>query len=335
MRTSQKNSPLEELERHESSSYGLFGGKRRRKRTKHLTNDQRRQFRLLAVEWLSSVKSAIAPQRHDQLARIIDKPEIELQLEDLIELEVACFEVRDGDDLLTHVAMLADRLGKEYEVLVDRLLDNRASPGVLRERAVATVREIGSDWVRRAVNERKSYEALRTLATIAIAATVALVILVGSAPYSSVPNHVTALSLVVVLGAMGGIIRAARKLADSGSSEAAPLSDFRFLSVIAPTSGVVMALVLYMLSASGLLGGEIFPKFNAASGAEPQRGGNLLTMVPATMSDYAKVMVWSFVAGYVAGFVDTLLTGLTKKADGNSAKPAESKAKREMGDPAL
>lgn len=74
----------------------------------------------------------------------------------------------------------------------------------------------------------------------------------------------------------------------------------------------ILAMTLYMMFISGLLSGDIFPKFIHAT---VEQGGSYTNMKdfatkidPESFKDVAKILVWSFIAGYSEKFVPNLVS---------------------------
>jgi hypothetical protein len=93
-------------------------------------------------------------------------------------------------------------------------------------------------------------------------------------------------------------------------------------SLIPPIVGAIAALVLYMAFAANLITGDLFPHFacNEPSGtpsslpADCSKFGSLLSSVddPTKAADFAKVLVWSFIAGFAERLVPSTLDALSK-----------------------
>ena len=87
-------------------------------------------------------------------------------------------------------------------------------------------------------------------------------------------------------------------------------------------SGAIFALLLYMLIIGGLLQGDLFPKLPDQLSKPQPDGVGLLELVtkarPASGSDYAKLVVWSFLAGFAERFVPDTLSRFVSRREGDS-----------------
>ncbi len=77
---------------------------------------------------------------------------------------------------------------------------------------------------------------------------------------------------------------------------------------------MTFAVFLYVACASGIVGGELFPQFQ---GVKEVSYTHMIEFIrackPATDQDVAKVLVWSFVAGYSERFVPNIIHGIRMK----------------------
>lgn len=78
----------------------------------------------------------------------------------------------------------------------------------------------------------------------------------------------------------------------------------------------ILGFVAYGLFMSGLLQGELFPKFSDNID-EPYVDlyKFLVSVQPAENSDAAKVIVWAFVAGFSERFIPNVLDSLVSKSE--------------------
>lgn len=90
-------------------------------------------------------------------------------------------------------------------------------------------------------------------------------------------------------------------------------------SLIPPLIGGIAAVVLYGIFASGMLEGNLFPRFGYED--KTMIKDNFLQIVsnwkPVEATDYIKSIVWGFIAGFSERFVPGILDGFTS---GNGEK---------------
>lgn len=141
----------------------------------------------------------------------------------------------------------------------------------------------------------------------------------------------TTLTVVLFVGAMGGLVSMQQRF-QSASAEGDPIHNVSelmhgwFSIFLSPISGAIFATVLYLIMTAGLLEGALFPKIVAFT---PENSAKitvldfrkfLLETGPSTGADYAKLLVWSFIAGFAERFVpDTLSRFIEKKETDSKA----------------
>ena len=81
----------------------------------------------------------------------------------------------------------------------------------------------------------------------------------------------------------------------------------------------ILAVFAYAVFASGIVQGALFPSFRYGDGSYVGMQKFMTDVVPAENVDTAKVIVWSFVAGYSQQFITALMTGLDQKAKSEAA----------------
>jgi hypothetical protein len=82
-----------------------------------------------------------------------------------------------------------------------------------------------------------------------------------------------------------------------------------------PVIGAIAAVVLYMIFAGHLVQGDLFPKIDCQDKSKCTGGlGSLLIAFfgPVEPPDFAKVVVWSFIAGFSERLVPNMLDALSK-----------------------
>jgi hypothetical protein len=113
------------------------------------------------------------------------------------------------------------------------------------------------------------------------------------------------LPVVMLLGALGAFISLQRRFKDLDEGDLMLIRDSVPYTFLAPLAGATLAGVLYLAFLSGILAGEIFPDFKIEdnSGAF----GGLFTANSSNPADYAKLLFWSFVAGFSEKFVTNII----------------------------
>ena len=82
---------------------------------------------------------------------------------------------------------------------------------------------------------------------------------------------------------------------------------------------IVFAFVFYLMVIGGLIGGDMFPKFLAVkpdAGAPWDMRAFLTGVDPADYKDIAKLLVWSFIAGYAEKFVPNAIGRIIESSEG-------------------
>jgi hypothetical protein len=123
-------------------------------------------------------------------------------------------------------------------------------------------------------------------------------------------------------GAMGGLISMQQRF-ESLTNEGDPINNItqlyygRLGAFISAITGAVSAVVLFLIFAGDLLSGDLFPEI-----ADMDKGKNasysflafFKDIGPVSIKDYAKLIVWSFIAGFAERYVpDTLSRFISKK----------------------
>ncbi len=128
---------------------------------------------------------------------------------------------------------------------------------------------------------------------------------------------------VFFVGFVGGFVGLQRRL------KTLPVEDLTLLGrslvcvVISPLAGAILAELLYLLFISGLLAGNLFPLFVADNQGASSEGLKTLFQVHCPdAANYAKVLFWSFVAGFSEKFATNILQQFEQSAP-EAKKPAD------------
>jgi hypothetical protein len=128
-------------------------------------------------------------------------------------------------------------------------------------------------------------------------------------------------SLVFAAGSIGGVLSLQRRI-QSLPRHGESLSDLVELSgrmtvKFTPIIGGIFAVVLFLVFQSGLVEGALFPKF------PPQAVANFVDFIglrPASGTEWGKLLVWSFIAGFAETFVPDTLDRLIARSEQGKQK---------------
>ena len=84
---------------------------------------------------------------------------------------------------------------------------------------------------------------------------------------------------------------------------------------LSPLLGGLFAFLLYGIFISGVVQGELFPQFKGIEEEYRNPSDYIVTVDPKTNKDVAKLMLWSFIAGFAEELVPSYLNRLIKNAE--------------------
>ena len=129
---------------------------------------------------------------------------------------------------------------------------------------------------------------------------------------------------VFVAGTVGGVANNYRRLQRAGDAikEVEGSLTSRLLTIqlyVSPLIGGIFAVILYGLFLGGILQGGLFPDFTQLE-KQPYEGVShfIKAATPTMVMDAAKLLVWSFVAGFSEAFVPNIIDKLAHEAKNNS-----------------
>jgi len=115
------------------------------------------------------------------------------------------------------------------------------------------------------------------------------------------------LVVVITSGLIGGFVGLQRRLKELTIADLQLISTSWIYTCLSPLVGGILALLLYVLFLSGLLSGDIFPRFVAEE--IPQVGfSSIFNQHGESYKDYAKLVFWCFVAGFSEHFVTDVIS---------------------------
>lgn len=248
-----------------------------------------------------------------------------LMWSDLMLLDLSIVRCLGFDALRLKIADLRSRLDGTFAPLPDGLLPKleAAKPADMEAlRAEAEVLATRVWHARMARNARDRYvgELRGTLLRGVI------VILAAFLAVSWFIWYVPLYFVIVTAGMLGALTSFLRRLQavlgspphPDQSSDLSALAYEKRAAVLSLVVGGVFAIVVYMLFAAGLgqVSGELGPKFTELT-KPPATGVDFVRFVlevgPLKGADYAKVVVWSFIAGFFEQLVPDALDRVVKK----------------------
>ncbi len=167
------------------------------------------------------------------------------------------------------------------------------------------------------MNERlENIRQISNRLAIAIASLVVL-ISIGAIIASIYQGIITAPIAAFFAGVIGGFVGLQRRLKSMSSEDLLLLAHSWVYVWISPIVGGVLAVVLYVLFISNLVSGDLFPKFvpDVITAEEViKKNFSVVFAVHGEAVDYAKMMFWSFVAGFSERFVTDIISKFEKQS---------------------
>jgi hypothetical protein len=113
---------------------------------------------------------------------------------------------------------------------------------------------------------------------------------------------------VLFVGFVGGFVGLQRRLKALPPEDLTLLANSWVCIALSPIAGAILAVLVYLLFISGLLAGNMFPTFVQDNPSATNQGFNTIFAVHCPYpSDYAKVLFWSFVAGFSEKFATNII----------------------------
>lgn len=128
---------------------------------------------------------------------------------------------------------------------------------------------------------------------------------------------------VFLAGLVGGFVSIQQRLPDIGATELRELSNSWLSILLIPINGGIFAVILMLIFVSGILKGAMFPEYTHIQRIDHTSLTNLVTSFtnwtkttfPTNGEDIAKLIFWSFVAGFSERFVPQIIRKTTDKAN--------------------
>jgi hypothetical protein len=283
----------------------------------------KRSYRLVMVREPGTVP--------DVVLELLAIPERDAKWSDIFALEKAYASILPDDGIPGHFASCRDRLRKivgmdGYNEYLATKPQDPADPAAsiprMRADLLALVDRLNYLYTATPSKDRIRNRLSFWLSVITVVAVTAIANQLRNALRTQNVTHAShTLLLAALAGLLGGFISVQQRLQSNTAVD--PLfkrlemsSGFWNIILVAPISGGIFAVVLYAMFAAGAVTGGVFPVIYAGpDGHGMPQAMDLHTFLasagPASGSDLAKVVIWSFIAGFAERFVPDVLTRLS------------------------
>jgi hypothetical protein len=119
----------------------------------------------------------------------------------------------------------------------------------------------------------------------------------------SIPTSVA----VLFVGFVGGFVGLQRRLKSLAPEDLTLLANSWVSIALSPLAGALLAELVYLLFVSRLLAGNLFPIFVPDDGATSVTLKSIFAVHCPSAADYAKILFWSFLAGFSEKFATNLV----------------------------
>jgi hypothetical protein len=157
-----------------------------------------------------------------------------------------------------------------------------------------------------------------------------LVILIFLPPINNNPTFL----VVVLAGTMGAFFSALQRLYDFKElpqilyeKDLVDAYGTLFIYSLVPVLvGGIAAAAIYLVFAGEFLSGSLFPTFSCSLDKCANFNTLISSYAPSQAADYAKAILWGFIAGFAERLVPNLLTGFAQDAENAKARTAKAAA---------
>jgi hypothetical protein len=294
--------------------------------------DLKRSYRLAATRVPGPIP--------DVTQELLVVPEADARWSDIFALEIAYASVLPDEEVPGHFALCRDRLRQivgiqAYNAYLETKPQDPADPAAsiprMRADLIALLDRLNYIYTATPSKDRIRNRLSFWLSVITVIAAGAISLQLRATLRSQDVTHASHTLLIAALaGLLGGFISVQQRL--QTNTDVDPLfkrlemsSGFWNIILVSPISGGIFAVVLYAMFAAGVVTGAIFPAIYAGPGPDAMTHVmDLRTFLrsagPASGADLAKLIVWSFVAGFAERFVPDVLTRLATVDAGPPAK---------------
>jgi hypothetical protein len=167
---------------------------------------------------------------------------------------------------------------------------------------------------------QKNYLTVSKRLLIFVGITLILTVAVFSYTYFFSTQRFLVSWLVFECGIIGGFVSIQQRLKSINETELAILSQSWASILLIPVYGGIFSLLLYVLFLSSLIQGSSFPKFYIPEFSQYEVTANdihkfLTETYPQSGPDLAKLIFWSFCAGFSERFVPQIIQSITSQSN--------------------
>lgn len=171
-------------------------------------------------------------------------------------------------------------------------------------------------------NERQKYLQIVTRKLVIFTGALIFILFVFSYAVHYSRTERTFLSTYIFMsGFIGGFVSIQQRLPKIKVNELRQLSQSWLSILLIPVNGGIFAIVLTLMFLTGIFEGSLFPNFLQAECNEECSAVNftiwLFEISPKEGADFAKLLFWSFVAGFSERFVPQIIQKTTDQVDNN------------------
>ena len=119
--------------------------------------------------------------------------------------------------------------------------------------------------------------------------------------------------LIFLAGQIGGYVGLQSRIKTLPEEDLSLVATSWVYTILTPLVGGILAVLLYLIFLSGLISGTMFPVFKQdALQPDPESFLVVFAQHADGYANYAKLLVWSFIAGYSERFVIDMISTFTQ-----------------------
>lgn len=178
--------------------------------------------------------------------------------------------------------------------------------------------EVDSDETEDDVVERQRYLQKVTRRLVAFTCVILVLMAIILYSYLGQSKHSYLVLIVFTAGLLGGFVSIQQRLPKISLAELKVLSSSWISITLIPVNGGVFALVLMLMFAGNIIQGQLFPTYPTGDKFPITDANTFIAWLtysyPTTGIEVAKLLFWSFVAGFSERFVPQIIRQTTQRA---------------------